>query len=424
MEPTVLLLSIVLALVFIVALAMRVQSVAAVRHLQTQLLQQVQKHENLEHSHTTLLATHTALDKRATLLQAELTYSTQKYEDSVQSQAQVKQQFEQIANVILSQKADKFDMQHRQGIREILSPLQDQIKAFEQKIDSSTKENIARHSSLKTQIYHLAELNEKITQEAANLTKALKGDNKVQGAWGELILESILDKSGLEKGREYFIQETFSVAGSKSQRPDVVVALPDGKRMIIDSKVSLKSYDAIVSADSKAQSALASKAHFRSIKQHIDGLSAKNYHDLYQIESPDFVLMFIPIDTAFAAAVATDPDIYGYAFDKNIVIVTPATLLATLKTVDTLWNNDKQQQNALEIATEAGKMYDKLTLLADDLLSIGKRIDQTKDAYHESMKKLTTGRGNLVGRAQKIKALGAKTSKQLNEGLISKLENE
>ena len=235
---------------------------------------------------------------------------------------------------------------------------------------------------------------------------------EVQGNWGELILESVLDKSGLEKDREYFLQQTFDHEG-KQVRPDVIIHLPDGKRLIIDSKVSLTAYEQMIRAEDQAIKTF-EKAHLLSVRKHIDGLSAKNYHDVYQIESPDFVLLFIPIDTAFASAIKADPGLYQYAFDKNIVIVTPSTLLATLKTVDSLWKNEKQQKHALDIATEAGKMYDKFVGLVEDLDKLGKQMDTARGTYHDSMKKLKEGSGNLVGRAEKIKALGAKANKKLS----------
>lgn len=353
------------------------------------------------------------LDKELTQLSSDHRHLGLKYQELLEDQSSNLDRFEQLANRVLDAKTIRFDQQHKEGIKEILHPLKEKIQAFESKLQKTNESNIEKHTSLVSQLNLIRELNERITSEASNLTKALKGDNKIQGNWGELILESVLQKSGLEKDREYFVQETLKDDNGKSQRPDVIIALPDGKRMIIDSKVSLKAYESLTSAETIEDQKTAAKAHYLSVKTHVDGLSAKNYHALYQMESPDFVLMFIPIDTAFAAAVEHDNGIYSYAFEKNIVIVTPSTLLATLKTVDSLWQNDKNHRNALEVANEAGKMYDKFALLIQDLEGIGKRIDQTKDMYQESMKKLVYGKGNLMGRAEKVKALGAKTSKQL-----------
>ncbi len=322
-------------------------------------------------------------------------------------------EFKNLANQLLDEKSKKFEEEQKKGLNEILSPLKEKIKTFEEKIESSDKESIARHSSLKEQISGLRDLNEKMSTEANNLTKALKQDSKIQGSWGELILESILDKSGLQKNREYFIQSSLRNSDGNLQRPDVVIDLPDNKKIIIDSKVSLKAYERFINADNDNEMMQAAKDNSNSIKKHIDGLSVKNYQDLYEIGSPDFVLMFVPIETAFGSALKQNADLYGYAFEKNIVIVTPSTLLATLKTVDSLWRNEKQQRNAIEIASEAGKMYDKFAAFLIDMEAIGKRIQQTQSAFDEGMKKLKTGTGNLVTRAEKVKNLGAKAHKHL-----------
>lgn len=324
-----------------------------------------------------------------------------------------KLEFKELANQLLEEKANQFDAQHKKGIAEVLSPLKEKIKSFEEKVEVTNKESIARHSSLKEQISGLRSLNEKMTQEAVNLTNALKQDTKAQGNWGELILQSILEKSGLTKDREFFIQRSLKNDEGKTLRPDVIIELPKNKKIIIDSKVSLKAYEQLVNVEEQKEQNSALKAHLISIKNHIDGLASKNYHSLYQIESPDFVLMFVPIETAFSIAINKDKDLYAYAFNKNIVIVTPSTLLATLKTVESLWQNEKQQKYALEIATEAGKMYDKFVNFVSDLESVGQRIDQSQTAYRDTMKKLQTGNGNLISKAEKIKSLGAKTNKSL-----------
>ena len=324
-----------------------------------------------------------------------------------------KLEFKEIANQLLEEKSKQFDVEHKKGLAEVLSPLKEKIKSFEEKVEVSNKDSIARHSSMKEQISGLRMLNEKMSQEAINLTNALKQDTKAQGNWGELILESILEKSGLVKDREFFIQHSLKNEEGKTMRPDVVIDLPGNKKIIIDSKVSLKAYEQLINAEEKAGQNTALKAHLISIKNHIDGLASKNYHNLYQIASPDFVLMFVPIETAFSIAINKDKELYAYAFNKNIVIVTPSTLLATLKTVESLWQNEKQQKYALEIATEAGKMYDKFVNFVSDLEAVGQRIDQSQAAYQDTLKKLRTGNGNLISKAEKIKGLGAKASKSL-----------
>ncbi len=332
----------------------------------------------------------------------------------------MQEKFENLANKVLESKSKKFDQEQKKTLENVLNPLREKIKTFEEKVESTNKESIERHSSLKTQISTLKELNEKMTSEASNLTRALKGDSRTQGNWGELILESILEKSGLEKDREYFIQPSFTNEDGRRLRPDVIIHLPDGKKIIIDSKVSIRAYEQFVNSTEEEEQQDMLKAHILSVKTHIEELSAKNYHDIYKIESPDFVLMFVPIDTAFAVAESTNQNLYSYAFDKNIVIVTPATLLATLKTVDTMWKNEKQQRHAVEIAEEAGKMYDKFAGLVDDLIRLGRRIDQTKEHYQESMKKLHYGTGDLITRAEKLKKLGVKVKKEIPQELIER----
>ena len=351
-------------------------------------------------------------------LEMDFKHTREKLDRLLLDEEQKKEQFKYLATQILEEKTKSFDNAHRKGIQDLLDPLKERIKAFETKVDKSNESHLIRHTELHSQINQLKELNQQITKETVNLTNALKGDQKTQGNWGEIILESILQKSGLEKDREYFIQKNLKDEDGKNQRPDVIIQLPDQKNLIIDSKVSITAYERMVSTNEEDEILRASKALAISIKSHIDGLSAKNYHDLYKTSSPDFVLMFIPIDSVFTAALNIIPDLYTYAFDKNIVIVTPSTLLATLKTVDTMWRNEKQHKYAIEISTEAGKMYDKFALLVDDLLKLGSRLEQVKSTYDDSMKKLSDGKGNLISRAEKMKKLGAKANKQLPDHLI------
>ncbi|WP_375239403.1 DNA recombination protein RmuC, partial [Aurantibacter sp.] len=312
----------------------------------------------------------------------------------------------------------------KENIKQILSPLQEKIQGFEKKVEDSQKESISMHSSLKEQLIGLKDLNLQMTKEATNLTRALKGDSKMQGNWGELVLERVLEKSGLEKDREYFVQQNFTREDGTRVLPDVVLNLPDNKKMIIDSKVSLTDYERFVNAD-EDQRPIFLKSHINSIKRHVEQLSAKNYQDLYDIESPDFVLLFIPIEPAFAIAINEDNSLYNKAFEQNIVIVTPSTLLATLRTIDTMWNNEKQQQNAIEIARQAGALYDKFEGLVKDLTGVGKKIDDAKKDYSAAMNKLVDGKGNLITSVEKIKKLGAKAKKSLPEPIIKRaMENE
>jgi len=249
------------------------------------------------------------------------------------------------------------------------------------------------------------------------LANALKGDYKKQGNWGELILKNILDKSGLEEGREYLIQDSGRDEEGHLKRPDVVLYLPNQQRIVIDSKVSLRAYNDVMAAETQEEASRHAKAHALAIRNHIDTLSQKRYQDLYKMQTPDFVFMFVPIDTAFAVALQHQVNLYDYAFDKNIVIVTPSMLLATLKTVESMWRIDKQNRYAIEIANEAGRMYDKFVGLTESFSTIEKQLNTAQNSFQEAKKKLSTGSGNLVKRAEHIKSLGAKASKSINSQL-------
>ncbi|MCH2032681.1 MAG: DNA recombination protein RmuC [Tenacibaculum sp.] len=333
-------------------------------------------------------------------------------------------EFENLANKILEEKSNKFTVQNKENIKNILDPLEKKIKDFEEKVDKTHKESIDYHSALRQQILGLKELNAQMSKETLNLTKALKGDSKTQGNWGELVLERVLEKSGLEKDREYFVQQSFTNEEGKRILPDVVIHLPDNKKMIVDSKVSLTAYEQLVNSDDDNEKERLLKEHTNSLKRHVDQLSEKKYEDIYKIESPDFVLLFVPIEPAFAVALNEDNTLYNKAFEKNIVIVTPTTLLATLRTIDTMWNNEKQQRNALEIARQAGALYDKFEGLLKDLINIGKKIDATKNDYSLAMNKLVEGRGNLITSVEKLKKMGAKAKKALPESIIERAKEE
>ncbi|WP_420573976.1 DNA recombination protein RmuC [Kordia sp.] len=340
-----------------------------------------------------------------------------------EQQEQLRKDFELLANKILEEKSSKFTEQNKENIKNILTPLQEKIQHFEKKVEDSQKENISIHSALREKLSELSKANIQISQEAVNLTKALKGDSKMQGNWGELVLERVLEKSGLEKDREYVVQQNFSREDGSRVLPDVIINLPNNKKMVIDSKVSLTAYERYVNTEDEERT-ISLKEHLTSIKRHIEQLSAKKYEDLYEMESPDFVLMFIPIEPAFAIAVNEDTTLYSKAFEKNIVIVTPTTLLATLRTIDTMWNNEKQQRNAIEIARQAGALYDKFEGFMNDLIGIGKKIDATKSDYSAAMNKLFEGRGNIIKSIEKIKKMGAKAKKSLPESILKRAESD
>ncbi len=352
-----------------------------------------------------------------TRLEADLENLRQKYSEQQQEVSKLQErftkEFENLANKILDEKSLKFTEQNQKNIKNILTPLQEKIQLFEKKVAESQEKNISIHSALREQLLNLQNQNLKITKEAENLTKALKGDSKMQGNWGELVLERVLEKSNLEKDREYSVQQSFTTKDGSRVMPDVIIHLPDGKKMIVDSKVSLTDYERFVNAEEEQDRDTHLKNHVRSLNKHVDLLSDKKYEDLYDMESPDFVLMFVPIETAFSIAINNDRNLYVKAFEKNIVIVTPSTLLATLRTIDSLWTNEKQRRNAMEIARQAGGLYDKFEGFINDLTRVGKKMDDAKGDYEEAMKKLHLGQGNLISRVEKLKKLGAKAKKSI-----------
>ncbi|WP_298306588.1 DNA recombination protein RmuC [Flavobacterium sp.] len=337
-----------------------------------------------------------------------------------QLQEKFTKEFENLANKILEEKTTKFTEQNKENLKNILSPLQDKIQLFEKKVEDTHKESIDYHAALRQQILGLREMNEQMSKETLNLTKALKGDSKMQGNWGELVLERVLEKSGLEKDREYFVQQSFVTEEGNRVFPDVIINLPDGKKMIVDSKVTLTAYERYINEEDDDLKTQFLKEHVISINRHVEQLGNKNYHDLYQMESPDFVLLFIPIESAFALALNEDTSLYNKAFEKNIVIVTPSTLLATLRTIDSMWTNQKQQENALEIARQAGALYDKFEGFVTDLVKIGKKMDEAKVEYQGAMNKLVDGKGNLITSVEKLKKMGAKAKKSLPENIINR----
>ncbi|WBL27173.1 DNA recombination protein RmuC [Zunongwangia sp. HGR-M22] len=363
----------------------------------------------------------------------ELTRKNADYEHLLERQTEQKKelenlqekfsiQFENLANKILETKSEKFTNLNRENIQNILSPLQEKIQLFEKKIEEGNKESIDRHAMLREQINGLKDLNLQMSKEANNLTKALKGDTKMQGNWGEMILERVLEKSGLQKGREYSVQQSFTTDDGKRVLPDVIINLPGNKKMIVDSKVSLNAYERYANETEESDKPTHLKNHLIAIRNRITELSRKNYHQLYDVESPDFVLLFIPIEAAFAVASNEYPNLYSEAFDKNIILVTPTTLLAVLRTIDSMWQNEKQKENAIEIATQAGKLYDQFTNLTEELLKVGKQLGTVQNSYDSAMKKLT-GKGNLISRVEKLKKLGAKASKQIDSKLVKNSNN-
>jgi DNA recombination protein RmuC len=335
-----------------------------------------------------------------------------------QIRVQFQREFENVAEKLLKEKSKEFIDVNRTNLDMILNPLKENLKAFEDKVEKVYNMEAAERNTLKGVITQLMDLNKQISDEAQNLTKALKGDNKKQGNWGEVILERVLERSGLVKDREYRIQAAMQATDGTRYQPDVIIDLPDDKHLVIDSKVSLIAYERLVNADTEEDRKLFAKAHVESIRNHIGSLSSKRYHDLYKINSPDFVLLFVPIESSFSIAVQLDGELFNYAWDKKVVIVSPSTLLATLRTIASMWKQERQNRNVLEIARLSGDMYDKFVGFLGDMDSIGKNINLTQNAYNNAINKLSDGRGNLTTTAEKIKKLGAKADKQIDQKYI------
>ena len=392
-----------------------------IEQLKNQLIQTVQEREIIRTEKETLII---QLSKKETDFENLWERNKEQKEEVEKLQEKFTKEFENLANKILEEKTNKFTEQNKENLKNILTPLQDKIQLFEKKVEDTHKESIDYHAALRQQILGLREMNEQMSKETLNLTKALKGDSKMQGNWGELILERVLEKSGLEKGREYEVQQSFTAEDGNRVFPDVVINLPDGKKMVVDSKVALTAYERYINEEDEVEKLHYLKEHVLSIKRHVEQLGSKNYHDLYQMESPDFVLLFIPIESAFALALNEDTSLYNKAFEKNIVIVTPSTLLATLRTIDSMWANQKQQENALEIARQAGALYDKFEGFVADLVKVGNKIKDSKTEYDNAMSKLVDGSGNLINRVENLKKMGAKAKKALPENILQRANND
>ncbi|WP_419903581.1 DNA recombination protein RmuC [Kiloniella sp.] len=334
------------------------------------------------------------------------------------------EQFENLANKILDEKSKKFTEQNKQGLETLLNPLKENIQVFQKKVEETYDKESKERFSLHKEVQRLSDLNKQVSEDTHNLTKALKGQSQTQGAWGEMILEMVLEKSGLSKGREYDVQQSLNTEEGKRYRPDVVVHLPNGKDIVIDSKVSLTAYERFHSSEDETLIAASLAEHVSSIQNHVRDLSKKSYQDLEAIRSLDYVLLFMPIEGAFSAAVQHQPDLVGQALEKNVVIVTPSTLLLALRTVENIWRYEDQNQNAQKIAERAGKLYDKFVGFADDLTKVGDFLNKAQHSHDEAFKKLTNGRGNIVRQVDQLQKMGAKTSKALPDSLTELLDSD
>lgn len=349
--------------------------------------------------------------------EADLKNLQQKIEEQKNDLENIRKQmnieFRNLANDILEENSKKFTNQNREKLDEILKPLGEKLKEFEKKVEDTYNKESRETFSLKEELKRLSELNQQISKEATNLTNALKGQVKTQGNWGEVILKTILERSGLVENREFFAQESHTTEDGKRYQPDIIVKLPDNKNVIIDSKVTLVAYERYASANTTEEQDQAIKEHILAIKNHILGLSQKNYQDLYQLNTLDFVMMFLPIEPAYLIAMQKDPEIWNFAYDKRILLIGPSNLIAALKLIQSLWKQEYQNRNVMDIAKRGGELYDKLVGFVEDLLGIRKKLDDAQKALDASINKLHEGRGNVLRQAEEMKRLGAKAKKSL-----------
>ena len=332
-------------------------------------------------------------------------------------------EFKNLANEILEEKSRKFTEQNKTNLSEILNPLKEKINEFEKKVEQTNKESIDRNSAMREQLVNLKELNQQITKEASNLSKALRGESKTQGTWGEIQLEAILERAGLQKDIHYFKEKNYKNEEGLNQRLDYIIKLPDDKYLVLDSKVSLTAYSNYFNVTDEAEQAKFLKNHLESIHSHIKLLGEKNYQNLYEINQPDYVMMFVANEPALTVALKEDISLFEKALDRNIMLVSTSTLMATLRTVGSIWKQELQSKNAQEIARQAGSLYDKFHSLVEDLKKVGNNLKSAQESYQESMNKLVEGKDNLVRKTERLKELGAKTTKQLSQQLLDRAED-
>ena len=364
------------------------------------------------------------LGRQETQLQLERSQHEEKLKMLQQAREQMSHEFRNLANEILEQKGAAFTERNRVNLQAILSPLSEKIHLFEKKVEETYDKESKQRFSLQQEIQSLQELNNRISEDALNLTRALKGESKTQGTWGEVVLERVLERSGLRKGSEYEVQLSLRTEEGRNRQPDVVVHLPEGKDVIIDAKVSLSAYERYSSESDDNLRADHLKQHLQSIRNHVKQLSDKDYQHLRGIQSLDFVILFLPVEAAFTLAIQEDSQLFTEAFEKNIMLVGPSTLLATLRTIQNIWRYEHQNRNALDIAARAGRLYDKFVAFAEELENIGRYLGQTQRSYETARNRLVSGSGNLVGQAEKLKKLGARASKQLPTQLLNEAEDD
>ena len=403
--------------------------------LEVQVLEKIKQLENAEHRNTrsdeqigTLQEQLSQLKSEAAEMRAVLDKERKQSAEKIallnEARDQLKIEFQNLAQQIFEDKSRKFAEQNRTNIDHLISPLREQIGDFKKRVEDVYDKETRDRTALQTEIQHLKDLNQKISREALNLTRALKGDSKTRGNWGEVILERVLEASGLKKGREYDVQVSLKDTEGKRYQPDVIVRLPQDKDVVVDAKVSLKAYELYYSAEDPQEKEDALKSHIDALRTHIRTLAAKCYEDLEGVRSLDFVLMFVPIEAAFLAAVDRDRDLFSEAFEKNIMVVCPSTLLVTLRTIENIWRNEYQNRHALQIAEKAGGLYNKFVGFVDALEDVGQQLDKAKASYQTAHDRLVNGRGNLVRRTQELKALGVKAKKELPTNLIESADRD
>ncbi len=375
-----------------------------------------------------LRAERSTLQSRLAQVEAELRQSQIHHDEKMRllldAREQLSHEFKSLATRVLDENSLKFAEQNRTNLDNILQPLKTQLSDFRQKVEETYDKEAQQRFSLASEIKRLQSLNERISVDALNLTNALKGQSKVQGAWGEVILERLLERSGLVRGREYQVQSSHRDAQGQRLQPDVVVHLPENKHVVIDSKVSLTAFAAYSAAETAEAGEGHLRQHVQSVRNHIRGLGKKQYQDLKGLSSLDFVLLFIPVEGAFGAAIQADAELFNEAFEQNIVLVSPSTLLATLRTIHNIWRYEYQSLNSQEIARQAGNLYDKFVAFVADLQEVGQRLGGAQQAWDRAYNKLTEGKGNLVRRVENLKALGARTSKRMDEDLVAQAQED
>ncbi|HHJ39272.1 MAG: hypothetical protein AXA67_12100 [Methylothermaceae bacteria B42] len=385
-----------------------------IQEQQQDIARRDQRIESLEQQRHTLNA---EVAEMKTRLAEQQRHNEEKLAELDKARAQLKTEFENLAHRIFEEKGRQFSEQNRKGLDELLSPVRTQLQDFRKRIDEIHTEEQRGRGSLQEHLRQLQEMNQRLNEEARNLTLALKGDKKAQGTWGEIVLETVLERSGLRKGQEYEVQGSFRDDEGKRLQPDVIIHLPEGKDIIIDSKVSLNAYQSYVAANDESEAKAALKSHLLAIRNHITSLSGKNYEHLQGVNSLDFVLMFMPIEPAFTTAFQEDPQLFSWAFERKIIVVTPTTLLATLRTIENMWRFERQNENTRKIAERAGRLYDKLRGFLEDFEKIGQQLDTVHGSYQTARQKLVEGRGNLIRQAEQFVELGIKVKKTLPQTL-------